>query len=127
MNPVPYDPASPCYLITDAHSKALAIEALRRHQPSATRPLMVTIDPVDDTKTSPQRRLYWWLVHAAAAASGATPFEIHYELICLYLPERAHLLLVPGADITKDLSKRAYSRLIDQTQAHLSSRGLKAA
>lgn len=125
--PTPYDPASPSYLVTDARSKALAIEALRRHQPSPGRPLIVTLDAVEDSKTAPQRRLYWALVHAAAQASGVTPFEIHYELICLYLPERAPLLLVPGADITKDLSRKAYSRLIDQAQAHLSVRGLKAA
>lgn len=116
------DPAAFSIDLATPADKARVLALIQRLPANESVPFNITITRTPEAHTGPQRRAYWSMVHRFADELGEVPFAIHYELVNLFLPDRAHLLFTPGADITKDLTKRAYSRLLDGALAHLSHR-----
>lgn len=118
----PYRPTAFAMMVRSIADRCRLLAIVARIPLNTEAPYVVTIQATSKNNTAGQKRCYWSLIHREAARTGEFPYALHCEVIKLYLPERAHLLLDPTADITKDLDLRAYATLIDGAMAHLASR-----
>ncbi len=117
-----YRPAAFSMMIRSIAERCRLLALAARIPIDPARPYVVTISQWSAATTDGQRRCSWSLIHRTAQRTGDAPFALHCEVIKLYLPERAHMLLDPTADITKDLDSASYAALIDGAASHLEAR-----